>query len=279
MSFHLTVAFGLEAGKTYEIKDGERCVIGRAESAQLQIADEAVSWEHAAFVCEGDRLYVENLSALGTKVNGQKIAGRTRVNPDDRVELAANAVIDVQGDDPAGAGATTLTVALVIFIIVLGGLGLAGTIVYRSFFDRPVATGPTITDANWDQAFLRIDRRLTQWVESGQFPAEQHELLRAAWRAERLRQMRQANTDYKSLAAAFMIHPAPGFDGQPFTQAASHSMNPLGVLMGAIEGENPDAEKWRGDDTYVSALVWFVRERIKRTTADATGAGGPGLGL
>ncbi len=279
MAFHLTVAYGMEAGKTYEINDGESCMVGRADSAQLQLDDEAVSWEHAVFHCEAGRLYVENLSALGTQLNGQKVSTRTRVNIGDRVELAPNAVVDVQGDDPSGSSATMLTVALVGFIIVVGGLGLAGTIAYKAFFDKPAATGPIVTQGNWEQAFQRLDRRLTDWVSRGLYPSEDQEILRNAWRAERLKQPKPAHDDYTTIAARLMIQPAPGKSGKSMTEVASPNNHPLGVIMGIHPNDSPDSDEWQGDDTYVSALVWFVRERMKRTTADATGAGGPGLGL
>ncbi|MEM8836429.1 MAG: FHA domain-containing protein, partial [Planctomycetota bacterium] len=95
MPYYLAVTTGPDEGKSCEV-DGGSCLIGRSDAAELKLEDESISWEHARVVEEGGKVFLENLSALGTSVKGQKISGRYRLQPNDEIELSNRCKVKIE---------------------------------------------------------------------------------------------------------------------------------------------------------------------------------------
>lgn len=74
---------GSEPGAVFSV--GESGVlIGRSGNADVNLADNTVSWEHARLTFEHDSAYLEDLSSRnGTFINGRRIAERTRLDDGD----------------------------------------------------------------------------------------------------------------------------------------------------------------------------------------------------
>src|SRR5688572_33326102 len=66
--------FGRDDVRVVELKDGDSLVVGRAEPAELRLADAKLSRSHARFTRRGDVVTVEDLgSRNGTWLDGHRI--------------------------------------------------------------------------------------------------------------------------------------------------------------------------------------------------------------
>jgi len=89
-----------------ELTEGE-FAIGRNATCQLSLDDALVSRRHAVFTVAADEVFVEDLASRnGVLVNNQKIEGRVRVKPGDKVligsqELTVMAVPEDNATSPA----------------------------------------------------------------------------------------------------------------------------------------------------------------------------------
>ena len=76
----------MAAGQVIEVRDG--ATLGRAERAELVVADSAVSAEHARVSRIGRDWVVLDLdSTNGTLLNDARVAGQTRLNHGDVLAL------------------------------------------------------------------------------------------------------------------------------------------------------------------------------------------------
>jgi pSer/pThr/pTyr-binding forkhead associated (FHA) protein len=68
---------------------GDAIVVGRAaEGVTFRLAERNVSRRHARFLRQNGTVFVEDLGSLtGTRVNGEKIAGRRKLRPGDLVQI------------------------------------------------------------------------------------------------------------------------------------------------------------------------------------------------
>jgi DNA-binding NtrC family response regulator len=86
---HRLVAFWPGGSATYDLRPGERLVVGRADECDVRLPDDSVSRRHAA-VHAGPPLRIEDLgSANGTLV------GEHRLGPNEPVALAASTVVEL----------------------------------------------------------------------------------------------------------------------------------------------------------------------------------------
>jgi two-component system cell cycle response regulator len=89
----LVVLAGTNVGEMYRL-EGPEMVIGRASNATIRLNDDGISRRHARIVREGSVFYIEDLgSANGTLVQGQRIAGRTRLNDGDKLRLGPTTIL------------------------------------------------------------------------------------------------------------------------------------------------------------------------------------------
>lgn len=83
---HLLVAAGPDAGRRHPLRSPT--TIGRGRSADLRLADPAVSRLHARVARGGDRWIAEDLGARnGLRVNGRALRGPHPLAPGDELEL------------------------------------------------------------------------------------------------------------------------------------------------------------------------------------------------
>ncbi len=272
MAYHLTIVFGADAGTTFAIEEGQRCTVGRSEESDIRIEDDAVAWEHAVLFVEDNRLFIENLSALGTKVNGRPVNERTRTVNGDRIELAPNAMLTVESTQSSASGSGSMVVVLALIGVVILGAGVGATILWNFVLkDQFVQPAEQSQPADWAAAQKRFEEKLAEWVEEQRVPAEFLAAFERAWRFQRLDDTRGANRAYKDLMKDLIVlqHPLaenPRFAGRSFAASASPKGEELRVYLGLDRGQDPATMPWASDETHASGIVWFVRQQIRRTT-------------
>jgi predicted component of type VI protein secretion system len=85
-----------------ELSEGQ-FVVGRSAGCQLSLDDPLVSRRHALLVVGKDGVTVEDLqSRNGVVVNGDRIPGRTALQPGDRITIGSQELTLLQGRDSAG---------------------------------------------------------------------------------------------------------------------------------------------------------------------------------
>jgi serine phosphatase RsbU (regulator of sigma subunit) len=81
----LRIVSGVEPGKRFPLTAAQS-VIGRSAECEVALDVAAVSRRHAVVLREGETYFVEDLgSRNGTFVNGERIAGKARLAPGDRI--------------------------------------------------------------------------------------------------------------------------------------------------------------------------------------------------
>jgi pSer/pThr/pTyr-binding forkhead associated (FHA) protein len=79
-------AAGLRAGSAYDLSEG--AVLGRGESADIQLEDTFASSSHARLVAEGDVIVLEDLgSTNGTYLNGEPLRGPQPLHVGDSIRI------------------------------------------------------------------------------------------------------------------------------------------------------------------------------------------------
>jgi len=83
------LALGNVAGPSMAFR-GDRMVIGRDPTCELQLDYPMISWRHAELTREGGRIYVRDLgSRNGTYVDGGRITGKTPLRPGSQIALGS----------------------------------------------------------------------------------------------------------------------------------------------------------------------------------------------
>ncbi len=276
MAHHLVVISGADEGKGCEVTPDAECLIGRSPDAALRLSDESISWEHAVVTDEGGKTYIENLSALGTQVRGQKITRKTRLGSNDIVELSPTCQFRL---DLAAAATTTQTSPLKsALLVVLAIVALGAAVMFMLPESTPSRGAPT--GAHWQRAHLKLVERMRKWEAERQIPGAFVDQFEEAWRVERSgasdvawETWDQLRFELMTLTVPHMMHhegeiaPVRG----SFAEAASldEPYRALQVLMEWDPAIDPADPEWSLDRRYVEALVDFVRLRADRTEPDS----------
>ena len=79
-------AAGLRAGSAYDLSDG--ALLGRGESADIQLEDTFASSAHARLLAQGDVIVIEDLgSTNGTYLNGEPLRGPQPLHVGDSIRI------------------------------------------------------------------------------------------------------------------------------------------------------------------------------------------------
>mgnify|MGYP002777638767 CR=1 FL=1 len=261
MEFLIEIVTGADTGLA--VKVGEKpLLIGRSETATIRLTDESVSWEHASIRVSDGRLVIENLSALGTKLRGQKLTGPTRLAIDDEVELSPQCRFRVAPlETGSGGGLSPLTILLIALTVLLGGGVIATVVAIRNQGPPPILA----TDENWSNAARELEQRLERWVRAGDVPSKMLDVFQDAIRLERAGDTPTAAVRWRALATALLTQPMPdAVDGRP-TFAENYSGNgaALAALMGLPGAGSVAEERWSSDRSFADAFVRFVYRRAE----------------
>jgi hypothetical protein len=264
MAFYLTVTKGADEGKTFRIDEG-RCSLGRSPGNTIVLRDETVAWEHALVREDGGRLVLQNLSAAGTRVRGNRVTTEVRLGSTTEVQLSEQCAVRVQQRLEGGPRRiTALTVAL---LVVLGLIVVGAVTAVVVVQTAPPAT-PPMTEAHWRQGYNRLEARLAEWSARGWFPAEAVVEFREAWRLEQAQNLPAANEKWRQLYSLLLSMPMPraASDDRTIAQAAGTTNKALGVIMGWDRRTSSADFEWNTDEAYADALVWFVWYRVRHTS-------------
>jgi serine phosphatase RsbU (regulator of sigma subunit) len=102
----LVILQGQNVGKRFPL-GRDRAVIGRAPDAAVHLPSHVVSRRHAGVWFEAGEFFIEDLGSInGTLVNGQRIAGPTRLTNGDQVALSDYVLgFQEEADDPGRTAA------------------------------------------------------------------------------------------------------------------------------------------------------------------------------
>jgi pSer/pThr/pTyr-binding forkhead associated (FHA) protein len=168
---------GPDEGQEFRLSGGET-ILGRSPRAQVRLNHPQVSFEHAVVTRTGDEYFIENLSALGTLVNEQKIAGKVKLREKDKVQLGPELVLRVEAAPGAGRAARQRK----LLLMGIGGMMvlLLGVVLLDPFGQKSV-------QRNWRQGYMA----LTGWVQVERDAGRLHlsdetlNLMQEAWRMQK----------------------------------------------------------------------------------------------
>ena len=258
MTWHLTVTSGADESQRLSITEGD-CQIGRSPACGFHLRDESVAWEHARVRVEDGKLFLQNLSSLGTHVKGRRITDEVPVGDNDEIMLSESCRIVVSSRLGSSASKSSLPLVLLLLVVLIaaGGAGVF-------LMDDPPAPPPRVTIQHWTQAYQRIEKRLEEWTRDNRMPIEVLDLYRAGWRLEKANNNAGALERWKLLRSSLLTLPLPfrGRNAPTFAEEAGASTKSLSLVMGVTSGD--EAFDWNSDEVIADAFVWFVRKRAER---------------
>ena len=259
MAYYLTVSSGEDEGRSFRIESGEY-LIGRSPHSKIKLKDADVAFEHAKLREEGGKLFLQNLSSVGTRVKGQRITDEVRLTPNTEIMLTDTCRLVVEQRLAGGAGASgaqTILLVILLMMLVVGGVGFV-------INHRGAAVERPMLERHWRQAYFLLDARLAKWVDRRQFPAEAAQLFREAWRIDQAGNALPAAIAWEKLESVLMVVPmkVPAVEENlTFSAAAGPTARTLGVVMGWDTQAASTDFRAETDEGYADALVWFVRKR------------------
>jgi len=266
VAWYLTVTSGNDESQLLTITEGE-CMIGRAPTAGFVLRDESVAWEHARVRIEGEKLFLQNLSSLGTYVKGRRVTDEMPLNDGDAIKLSESCEITVKSEHSSSAGTATLTVVLLLIVVAIAAAGAAMLLV-----DDSAPRRPKPTRQEWTQAYQRIEQRLVDWTSAGRMPEEVVDVYRDAWRLERANNYDAAVLKWEALRSSLMTLGIPSRGSNPptFAEESGATKSSLDLVMGRVSGDR--AFDWNSDEVLADAFVWFVRVRTELAKREAKGS-------
>ena len=270
MAFHVTVQGGLDDGTSFRVEG--QCIIGRAPRCQVLLSDPEVAWEHASLQDLSGRLFLQNLSAAGTRLKGHAVSAEARVIHGDEIEITPNCTLVVEEKVGKNKGVTlTPPVLAGIIVIVIASL-FAG---YKMLQPEPVRI-PPVKLSHWVTAFDRLSARMQEWSDRGEFPEEAVNIFRNAWRFEMAYNNQVAAEGWNDLHSVLLTLDLPGssFGRRSIAESASPNQRALDVIMDWDQETNMSIDpQWRSDEAFADALTWFVRKRGISTNRKVKEAG------
>ena len=262
MSFHVTIQGGEDDDKSFLVEG--QCIIGRAPGCQIRLTDPQVSWEHAALQDVDGRLFLQNLSAAGVRVQGKPVTNEVRLGHGEQVELTAEITLLVEERVGNGRRGIRLTLPVLLGVIVVFAVTLLA--VARAMRSEEPPPSPMTID-HWRTAHQRLVTRMGDWEARGDFPEEAIVLFHDAWRLEIAHNVSAAAERWDILRSLVLTLPVPGggLDKRTIAESAGTSSRALDVIMDWAPDTSMSMDpRWKTDEAFADALSWFVEKRAKR---------------
>ncbi|MGA2501511.1 MAG: FHA domain-containing protein [Tepidisphaeraceae bacterium] len=244
MEYVIRVIEGPDTGAEAKIPPGQT-IVGRSTSAGLRLSSPEISWEHLIVTRNGDEYLVENLSARGTILDGNRISGQVRLRPPEQFRLCGDTVIRVERSD-AAAGALNRWRVGILGVI---SLSIVGAAVFLAMGSRESA--PSVD--NWDRAYSFIQPWLEREAKAGRLPADTPAVFREAWRLD------QAKAYDKSQEWWLRVQILLESQEDRRHLKATAAENP-GVLQRILTPRREDADP--SDEDLAIAAVQFTNRRM-----------------
>jgi len=243
----IKITAGPEAGQEFHCHAGET-VIGRSPRCAVRLSAASVSYEHAVISLASDGFYVENLSANGTYLNNERVAGRTRLKARDQLKLGEETVARVEAVPAASGGGSSRVMMLALLAAILfGGLILVVLDPFSGSGER-----------DWN----KVHAMLQEWVhvetEGHRLPPETERLLGEAWRLELAGDRKNAPKAWVRLRV-YLASAEGGVRLEEYSQQNRRALTRL------LESENtPGAATQAAPEDMGAALVQFVSQMERR---------------
>lgn len=206
----IKIIAGPDAGTEFSCA-GAQTVLGRAPHCAVPLEGPGISFEHALIAREGDSFFIENLSANGTLLNRERIAGRTRLKTRDQLQLGSETVVRVEKLPAAGGGGGGSRMWLVWLVVMMAVIGIA-VAVWDPFSDSG--------NIDWPQAYAALQPFAQEEAAGGNLPADVPLLLEQAWR---LRVAGSADDAQQAwLKLHVLLDSVPDWQGQGNLEQLSH---------------------------------------------------------
>ena len=103
--FALRFISGKYQGGEFPLRMNREIIIGRSSDLDMVLVEDMVSRKHAKITSTDSEVFIQDVgSTNGTFVNGEKIAGRARLNEGDRILLGTSIIKVVSADAITSAG-------------------------------------------------------------------------------------------------------------------------------------------------------------------------------
>jgi hypothetical protein len=251
----IRVIKGPDAGAELTLPVGPT-LVGRSASAGLRLDAPDVSWEHLVITRSGDDYTLENLSANGTWIEGNKVSGQCKLRLREQIRLSDKTVLRLE---PVGAGSLMagrwqpIAVALVLLF-----LGLIGYLLLKP------ARGPGVDD-DWTRAYGLVGPWMERAERARRLPAGTADLFREAWRQEQLE-------DYKHSQHAW-LRLKMSFDSvEDRLRAGALQRERPHALQRMLTPRKDDPEP--DEDDMTAAAAEFVSRRLAWSTKQGKSSGG-----
>lgn len=251
MDFVLRIMSGPEAGNVFRLKPGET-IVGRGAKAQVKLAAESVSWEHAAFLRNGEEVVVENLSAKGTFVNGAKITGKVRLRIRDEVRLSDEVLLRLESADGSGGGLLERHRKAVFAV--------AGLVMLAFLLALWNPFRASSGEADWNKGYAV----LLPWVQEKSrasrddpyaLPAQFEDFMQEGWRLDKTRNYKDSAENWFG-AQVLLIRPEA--EGRYDEASRRHPAALARILKSKHELPTP-----ADDEEYAAALRQWVQLRLE----------------
>ncbi len=136
----LRIIDGPQAGASFELREGQRALLGRGDRSDFRILDSWASRVHCAITCRPDGVLVEDLNTKnGTYVNGKQV-DRARLTDGSLVQIGTTTVqVLVQGTGrtvvaavalPLRSRAGRIALGVGAAVLLLSGIGFGALLVF-----------------------------------------------------------------------------------------------------------------------------------------------------
>ncbi|MDR0868596.1 MAG: FHA domain-containing protein [Planctomycetota bacterium] len=261
LRYLVEVTTGKSAGKFVYLED-KPVLVGSSPMAALSLTDDGVKAEHALVSREGEQIWLENLSSGGTLLNGRTLTKRAMLMPDDVFTVADDVELTLRSTAEKGGGSGLTWFLVALIFVVLAGAGLAAAVAAKKTggWQRRAAT------QDWHGAFMQLETRLHQWRQKNIVPAELEQDFREAWFRDCGGDSANALFLWQKVKLELLNGKFPGIlTGNETVGAAA--FNREASLRGLLaDADSVDEIATRNDRSYLTALWWFVDQRLAELT-------------
>ncbi|GHV19386.1 hypothetical protein AGMMS49959_04180 [Planctomycetales bacterium] len=262
LRYLVEVTAGESVGKFVYLED-KPVLVGSSPMASLSLTDAGVKAEHALVSREGEQIWLENLSSGGTLLNGRTLTKRAMLVPDDVFTVAdgVELVLRSTAEKGGGSGLTWFLVALIF--VLLAGVGLAAAIAAA----KKTGAGQWRATQDWHGAFIQLEARLQQWRQKNIVPLELEQDFREAWFRDCGGDRANALFLWQKVKLELFNGKFPGILAGDETVGVA-AFNREASLRGLLADDIADVDEiaTRDDRSYLTALWWFVNQRIVELT-------------
>lgn len=245
---------GPDQGATAKLAPGAN-LIGRSPKAVLRLTGQDISLEHIVINRSGDDYTAENLSANGTLIEDQKMAGQVRLRPRNVMKLSKETTIRFESASGAEGSIFADRRTLVMVLVLMLGLGALVVFIKPLTGDKP---------ANWPYAYEALRNWIDREARAKRLPEASIRLFREADRLEKFENFDSAKVIWLQLQLLLEL------------ENPKRHFNQLSIdnPMALTNLTHPTPTTNLSDDEMAAALVQYVRSHLTWTAKNSKSSSG-----